>query len=58
MNDPVPFNELEFVRLNAAHDLSGFYSTEPELDDFLKGLFSQFGIIGPIKNLIGTIRSK
>lgn len=36
MNDSIPFEELEFVRLNATHDLSGFHSTEPELDNFLK----------------------
>jgi GNAT superfamily N-acetyltransferase len=33
---PIPFEDLEFVLLNAGHDLSGFCSSEPELDEFLK----------------------
>nr|WP_320160471.1 GNAT family N-acetyltransferase [uncultured Methanoregula sp.] len=36
MLSPIPFEDLEFVLLGAAHDLSGFHSSEPELDEFLK----------------------
>jgi hypothetical protein len=36
MHSPIPFEDLEFVLLNAGHDLSGFCSAEPELDEFLK----------------------
>jgi hypothetical protein len=36
MISPLPFEDLEFVLLNAGHDLSGFCSAEPELDEFLK----------------------
>ena len=37
LNDlPLPFEDLEFVLLNADHDLSGFHSSEPELNEFLK----------------------
>jgi predicted GNAT family N-acyltransferase len=36
MITPIPFDELQFVLLNADHDVSGFHSSEPELDEFLK----------------------
>ena len=36
MTTPIPFKALEFVLLDADHNLSGFFSTEPELDEFLK----------------------
>ena len=36
MVSSIPFEELDFILLNADHDLSGFHSTEPELDEFLK----------------------
>ncbi|MDP3396876.1 MAG: hypothetical protein Q8S57_09480 [Methanoregula sp.] len=36
MISPIPFEDLEFVLLNADHDVSGFYSSEPELNEFLK----------------------
>ena len=36
MISPIPFEDLEFVLLNADHDLSGFHSSEPELNEFLK----------------------
>jgi len=36
MPSSIPFEDLDFVLLNADHDLSGFHSTEPELDEFLK----------------------
>lgn len=36
MISPIPFEDLEFVLLRADHDLSGFHSSEPELDEFLK----------------------
>ena len=44
---PIPFENLEFVFLNAGHDLSGFHSSEPELDEFLKedALVSQNNLI-------------
>jgi GNAT superfamily N-acetyltransferase len=32
---PIPFEDLQFVLLNADHDVSGFHSSEPELDEFL-----------------------
>src|SRR5271169_1036581 len=36
MISPIPFENLKFVLLNSDHDLSGFHSAEPELDEFLK----------------------
>jgi len=36
MTTPIPFEDLEFVLLDVDHDLSGFHSSEPELDEFLK----------------------
>jgi GNAT superfamily N-acetyltransferase len=36
MISPIPFENLSFVLLNFTHDLSGFHSSEPELDEFLK----------------------
>lgn len=36
MPSSIPFEDLDFVLLNADHDLSGFHSTEPELDEFLQ----------------------
>jgi hypothetical protein len=36
MITPIPFENLQFVLLSADHDLSGFHSSEPELDEFLK----------------------
>jgi hypothetical protein len=33
---PIPFEDLEFVLLDADHDLSGFHSSEPGLDEFLQ----------------------
>jgi len=36
MISPIPFENLSFVLLNSTHDLSGFHSSEPELDEFLK----------------------
>ncbi len=36
MTSPIPFQDLGFVLLNTDHDLSGFHSAEPELDEFLK----------------------
>ena len=36
MTSPIPFKALEFVLLSADHDVSGFFSTESELDEFLK----------------------
>jgi hypothetical protein len=32
----IPFEDLTFVLLSADHDLSGFHSVEPELDEFFK----------------------
>jgi GNAT superfamily N-acetyltransferase len=36
MISPIPFKNLSFVLLNSTHDLSGFHSSEHELDEFLK----------------------
>lgn len=36
MITPISFDELQFVLLSVDHDLSGFHSSEPELDEFLK----------------------
>jgi len=36
MISPIPFEDLRFVLLSADHDLSGFHSSEPEPDKFLK----------------------
>lgn len=61
MVSPIPFEDLEFVLIRAGHDLSGFHSAEPELDEFLKedALVSQDNLISVTRlvfwkgNLVG-----
>lgn len=61
MVSPIPFEDLEFVLMSAGHDLSGFHSAEPELDDFLRedALVSQDNLISVTRlvfwkgNLVG-----
>lgn len=61
MTRQIPFENLEFVLLNAVHDLSGFHSSEPELDAFLQedALESQYNLISVTRlvffegNLVG-----